>query len=46
MTFSNETVKRIENFEGIQKFYYKEIGHNIRDEEKHDAEGFLNNYID
>ena len=43
MTFHNETVKRIENFEGVQKFYYKEMGHNIGDEEKHDAEGFLNN---
>ena len=43
MTFHNETVKRIEKFEGVKKFYYEEMGHNIGDEEKRDAEGFLNN---
>ena len=43
MFFHNETIKRIENFEGVQKFYYKNMGHNIGEEEKFDAEGFLNN---
>ena len=43
MTFHNETIKRIENFEGVQKFYYEDMGHNIGDEEIYDAEGFLNN---
>ena len=43
MFFHNETIKRIENFEGVQKFYYKNMGHNIGEEEKYDAEGFLNN---
>ena len=40
--FHNETVKRIENFEGVKKFYYENLGHNIANYEKFDMSGFLN----
>ena len=36
------TVKRIENFEGVKKFYYEGHGHSIADFEKVDMGGFLN----
>ena len=42
MIFHNETVKRIENFEGVKKFYYEGHGHSIADFEKVDMGGFLN----
>ena len=41
-SFHNETVKRIENFEGVKKYYYKGHGHNIADFEKIDMGSFLN----
>ena len=40
--YHKETVKRIENFEGVKKFYYEGHGHNIADFEKVDMGGFLN----
>ena len=40
--FHKETVKRIENFEGVQKKYYQGHGHNIADYEKNDMGKFLN----
>ena len=40
--FHNETVKRIENFEGVKKYYYKGHGHNIANFEKIDMGSFLN----
>ena len=42
ISFHNETVKRIENYEGVKKFYYQGKGHDIYDEEKYDMSGFLN----
>ena len=42
MIFHNETVKRIENFEGVKKYYYEELGHQIAEYEKSDMSGFLN----
>ena len=42
MYFHNETVKRIENYEGVHKYYYETMGHNIGDDEKFDMGGFLN----
>ena len=41
-TYHKETVKRIENFEGVKKFYYEGHGHSIADFEKVDMGGFLN----
>ena len=41
-TYHKETVKRIENFEGVKKFYYEGHGHSIADFEKIDMGGFLN----
>ena len=40
--YHKETVKRIENFEGVKKFYYEGHGHSIADFEKVDMGGFLN----
>ena len=40
--FHNETIKRIENFEGVEKHYYEGIGHNIGISEKLDIGKFLN----
>ena len=40
--YHKETVKRIENFEGVKKFYYVGHGHSIADFEKVDMGGFLN----
>ena len=40
--FHKETVKRIENFEGVKKYYYEGHGHNIADFEKIDMGKFLN----
>ena len=40
--FHKETVKRIENFEGVQKKYYPGHGHAIADYEKIDMGKFLN----
>jgi len=40
--YHKETVKRIENFEGVKKFYYEGHGHSIADFEKVDIGGFLN----
>ena len=42
LVFHNETVKRIQNFEGVKKFYYENLGHNIANYEKFDMSGFLN----
>ena len=41
-SFHKETVKRIENFEGVRKYYYRNHGHDITDYEKVDMSGFLN----
>ena len=41
-SFHKETVKRIENFEGVKKYYYENLGHDIADYEKFDMSGFLN----
>ena len=41
-TYHKETVKRIENFEGVKKFYYEGHGHSIADFEKVDMGRFLN----
>ena len=40
--YHKETVKRIENFEGVRKYYYRNHGHDITDYEKVDMSGFLN----
>ena len=40
--YHKKTVKRIENFEGVKKFYYEGHGHSIADFEKVDMGGFLN----
>ena len=40
--FHRETVKRIENFEGVQKHYYEGQAHNINEFEKNDMGIFLN----
>ena len=40
--YHKETVKRIENFEGVKKFYYEGHGHGIADFENVDMGGFLN----
>ena len=45
LSFHNETVKRIENFEGVKKYYYKNHGHNIADYEKIDMGKFINDTI-
>ena len=42
MIFHNEIIKRIENFEGVQKFSHEDMGNIIGDRERHDAERFLN----
>ena len=42
MTFHNETIKRIEHYEGVQKFYYQDMGHEIGAKELYDVERFLN----
>jgi predicted esterase len=41
-SFHKETVKRIENFEGVRKYYYRNHRHDITDYEKVDMSGFLN----
>ena len=41
-SFHKETVKRIENFEGVKKYYYEELEHALSDYEKIDMSGFLN----
>ena len=38
----NETIKRIENFGGVEKHYYEGIGHSIGTSEKLDIGKFLN----
>ena len=43
--FHNETVKRIENFEGVKKYYYKNHGHGITDYEKIDMGKFINDTL-
>ena len=43
--FHNETIKRIEDYEGVQKFYYPGHGHSIMEKEKKDIENFLNGLI-
>ena len=43
--FHNETVKRIENFEGVKKYYYKNHGHEIAKYEKIDMGKFINDTI-
>ena len=40
--FHNETIKRIENYEGVKQFLYQGYGHAIYDIEKNDIEKFLN----
>lgn len=40
--FHNESIKRIENYEGVEKHYYEGIGHGIGTLELNDMEGFLN----
>jgi len=42
MYFHNETIKRIENYEGVERHYYEGIGHGIGALEKLDMGGFLN----
>ena len=42
VAFQRETVKRIENFEGVKKYYYEGQAHNINQFEKIDMGGFLN----
>ena len=41
LDFHNETVKRIENFEGVKKYYYKNHEHSITDYEKIDMVKFI-----
>lgn len=42
MYFHNESIKRIENYEGVEKHYYEGIGHGIGTLELNDMGGFLN----
>ena len=42
LSFHNETIKRIENFEGVRKYYYQGKGHDVHTLEKADMSGFLN----
>jgi predicted esterase len=42
LSFHNETIERIEDYEGLQRYYYKGHGHSISDQEKKDIENFLN----
>ena len=42
MYFHNETIKRIEKYEGVERHYYEGIGHSIGTLEKLDMGGFLN----
>ena len=42
ISFHKKTVKRIEDFDGVKKYYYKNMAHKIGKDEVHDAEGFLN----
>lgn len=41
--FHKQTVERIINYKGVQKYYYEGHGHSISDQEKKDIEYFLNN---
>ena len=41
-SFHKETIKRIENFEGVKKYYYENLKHELTDYEKFDMSGFLN----
>ena len=43
--FHKETIKRIEDYKGVQKYYYEGHGHSIMEREKKDIEKFLNNLI-
>ena len=43
--YHKETIKRIENYKGVKKYYYEGHGHSIGEKEKEDIEDFLNNLI-
>ena len=43
--FHKETIKRIENYEGVKKYYYEGHEHSIMEKEKKDIEDFLNNLM-
>ena len=40
--YHNKTIKRIEEYEGVKKYYYDGHGHSIIEIEKKDIENFLN----
>ena len=43
--FHKETIKRIEGYESVKKYYYNGHGHSIMETEKKDIEIFLNDLI-
>ena len=43
--FHKETIKRIEDYKGVKKYYYEGHGHSIMEKEKKDIEDFLNNLM-
>ena len=43
--FHKETIKRIEDYEGVKKYYYEGHGHSIIEKEKKDIEDFLKNLM-
>ena len=43
--FHKETIKRIEDYEGVKKYYYEGHEHSIMEKEKKDIEDFLNNLM-
>ena len=45
LDFHKETIKRIEEYEGVKKYYYNGSGHSINKNEKKDIEKFLNALI-
>ena len=45
LEYHKETIKRIEKYDGVKKYYYEGHGHAIITEEKKDIEDFLNKLI-